>query len=710
MAPGNTTQITEFILIGVSERPELQVPLFFIFLGIYGLTVAGNLGIITLTCVDSRLQSPMYFFLRHLAVINFSNSTVIAPKMLSNFLANKKTISYYACAMQLGGFLVFIVAEIFMLAVMAYDRYVAICNPLLYTLVVSPRVCLLLVSLTYLYGLFTSIVFTVCVFSLSFCSSNIIDHFYCDITPLVGLSCSDTYITEILIFLSAGTNLFFSMTIVVVSYFNIFLSILRIQSSEGRKKAFSTCGSHMTAVTVFYGTLLFMYLQPGTNHTLDTDKLASVFYTLVIPMLNPMIYSLRNKDVKAALQSIMTNPCASFLYSLVQNVSSSVTSITHAPKFSVLCMCRERKLRWQEPEVDHINWNNRGHRCFKTEGSEAFKNILNHSVKSHIPLQRIRHMADTNCTQVTHFILLGLTDRQELKMPLFMAFLSIYIFTVVGNLGLILVIRTDARLNTPMYFFLSNLAFVDFCYTSVITPKMLGNFLYQRNLVSFHACAAQLGCFLTFMVSECLLLASMAYDRYVAICNPLLYKIRMSPGLCIQLVTVPYGYSFLMALFHTILTFRLCYCLSNVIDHFYCDDMPLLGLTCSDTHSKQLWVLTCAGITFISSVLIVFVSYMFIISAILKMRSAEGRRKAFSTCGSHVLAVTIFYGTLIFMYLQPSSNHSLDTDKMTSVFYTVIIPMLNPLIYSLRNKDVKEALKKAVRSSSQASVLMKFQK
>ncbi|XP_005408020.1 PREDICTED: olfactory receptor 8J3-like [Chinchilla lanigera] len=311
MAPGNMTQVTEFILIGVSERPELQVPLFLIFLVIYGLTAAGNLGIITLTSVDPRLQTPMYFFLQHLAVINFGNSTVIAPKMLSNFLASEKTISYYACVTQLGGFLVFIVAETFMLAVMAYDRYVAICNPLLYVVVVSRWVCLLLVSVTYLYGLFTSLVFTLCVFFQSFCSSNIINHFYCDITPLIALSCSDTSVTEMLVFLSAGTNLISSMTIVVISYVNIVLSILRIRSSEGRKKAFSTCGSHMTAVTVFYGTMLFMYLQPGTNHSLDTDKLASVFYTLVIPMLNPVIYSLRNKDVKAALQSFVTNPCGS---------------------------------------------------------------------------------------------------------------------------------------------------------------------------------------------------------------------------------------------------------------------------------------------------------------------------------------------------------------------------------------------------------------
>ncbi|XP_012518335.1 PREDICTED: olfactory receptor 1044 [Propithecus coquereli] len=295
-------------------------------------------------------------------------------------------------------------------------------------------------------------------------------------------------------------------------------------------------------------------------------------------------------------------------------------------------------------------------------------------------------------------------------MPLFVIFLSIYLFTVVGNLGLILVIRADEKLNTPMYFFLSNLAFVDFCYSSVITPKMLGNFLYKQNSITFNACATQLGCFLAFMTAECLLLASMAYDRYVAICNPLLYMVTMSPAICIQLVAAPYSYSFLVALFHTILTFHLCYCHSNVINHFYCDDMPLLRLTCSDTHSKQLWIFACAGIMFMSSLLIVFVSYVFIISAILRMRSAEGRRKAFSTCGSHMLAVTIFYGTLIFMYLQPSSNHSLDMDKMASVFYTVIIPMLNPLIYSLRNKEVKEALKKVIINRNQTLVFMKLKK
>ncbi|KAG3285115.1 olfactory receptor 8J3-like [Ictidomys tridecemlineatus] len=248
MAPGNLTQLTEFILIGVSDLPELQIPLFLVFLLIYGLTVMGNLGIIILTSVDSRLQTPMYFFLRHLAIINFSNSTIIAPKMLVNFLRSEKTSSFFECATQLGGFLVFIVAEVLMLAVMAYDRYVAICNPLLYMVVVSKRICLLLVSLTYFYGFCTAIVVTPCVFSVYYCSSNVINHFYCDIMPLLTLSCSDTYIPETVVFISAASNIVFSMTVVLVSYFNIVWSILRMRSSEGRKKAFSTCASHMMAL------------------------------------------------------------------------------------------------------------------------------------------------------------------------------------------------------------------------------------------------------------------------------------------------------------------------------------------------------------------------------------------------------------------------------------------------------------------------------
>uniref|UniRef100_A0A8C6CMP1 Olfactory receptor n=1 Tax=Moschus moschiferus TaxID=68415 RepID=A0A8C6CMP1_MOSMO len=307
-------------------------------------------------------------------------------------------------------------------------------------------------------------------------------------------------------------------------------------------------------------------------------------------------------------------------------------------------------------------------------------------------------MAEVNLTFVTEFILKGITDRPELQVPCFVVFLVIYLVTVLGNLGLITLIRIDARLHTPMYYLLSHLAFVDLCYSSAITPKMMANFVVGHNTIAFHACATQLGCFLTFMITECFLLASMAYDRYVAICSPLRYSTLMSKRVCIQLVAVPYVYSFLVALSHTTITFRLTYCGPNVINHFYCDDLPLLALSCSDTRVKEILIFAFAGFDMICSSSIVLTSYLFIITAILRIRSTQGRRKAISTCGSHMVAVTIFYGTLIFMYLQPKANHSLDTDKMASVFYTVVIPMLNPLIYSLRNKEVKNALRKIIEN------------
>ncbi|XP_003341573.2 olfactory receptor 1038-like [Monodelphis domestica] len=305
-------------------------------------------------------------------------------------------------------------------------------------------------------------------------------------------------------------------------------------------------------------------------------------------------------------------------------------------------------------------------------------------------------MAKFNFTQVTEFILKGITDRPELQAPLFVIFLAIYIVTVVGNLGLIILIRMDSRLHTPMYFFLSHLAFVDFCYSSVITPKMMANFVVEKNTISFNACATQLGCFISSIIAESYILASMAYDRYVAICHPLLYSVIMSPKLCMLIVVLLYVYSFLVSLSNTIVTFRLFYCGSNVINYFYCDDVSLMPLSCSNTHTKQMLFLSFAGFNTISTLLIIIISYIFIIAAILRIRSAEGRFKAFSTCGSHMVTITILYGTMIFMYLQPKSKDSLETDKIAPVIYTVVIPMLNPVIYSLRNKDVKEALKKTL--------------
>ncbi|XP_027716675.1 olfactory receptor 8K3-like isoform X1 [Vombatus ursinus] len=296
--------VTEFILMGITNCPELQGPLFIVFFLNYMFTALGNLGIIILTTVDSHLQTPMYFFLRHLAFVDLGYSTTIGPKMLVSFTEKKNVISYNGCAIQLIFTGIFITSEIFILSAMAYDRYVAICKPLLYMVIMSGRVCWILVAISYLYSIMVCLVITTKVFVSSFCKSNVLRYFYCDCMFLLSIICSDTSETELIIMTISAISLVSSLLIILISYMLILLAILRMNSFEGRNKAFSTCGSHLTVVVVFYGTLLFMYLQPRSSHSFDTDKMASVFYTLIIPMLNPLIYSLRNKEVKGALKRL----------------------------------------------------------------------------------------------------------------------------------------------------------------------------------------------------------------------------------------------------------------------------------------------------------------------------------------------------------------------------------------------------------------------
>ncbi|XP_049745607.1 olfactory receptor 8K3-like [Elephas maximus indicus] len=289
MEKHNLTDLNEFILMGITDRPELQAPLFGLFLIIYMITVVGNLGIIILTKIDSKLQTTMYFFLRHLAITDLFYSTTVGPKMLVNFVVDVSTISYYFCATQLAFFILFITNELFILSAMSYDRYVAICKPLLYTVIMSQSVCWVLVTITYLYSTFVSLLITIKIFNSSFCGYNVINHFYCDAVPFLSLLCSNTHEIELILLVVASIDIISSLLIVLVSYLLLLIAILRMNSAEGRYKAFSTCGSHLTVLVLFYGPSIFIYMQPMASHSIDTAKLASIFYTLVIPMLNPLI-------------------------------------------------------------------------------------------------------------------------------------------------------------------------------------------------------------------------------------------------------------------------------------------------------------------------------------------------------------------------------------------------------------------------------------
>ncbi|NXK83551.1 O1102 protein, partial [Amazona guildingii] len=302
-------------------------------------------------------------------------------------------------------------------------------------------------------------------------------------------------------------------------------------------------------------------------------------------------------------------------------------------------------------------------------------------------------MAEENQTeQVTELTLVGLTDNPRLQALLFILFLLIYFITLVGNLGMVVLIGSSAQLQSPMYFFLSNLSLLDACYSSVVAPKTLKNLLMGKKTISVIGCATQLYFFIALGTTECFLLAAMAYDRYVAICKPLLYLSIMSHRVCMLLVVSSYVLGLLHSWVHTEFAFSLPLCQPAKVTHFYCEIMPVLALSCIDTRVNKCLIFVLGGLVEVVTILAVLVSYIFILAAVSRISSAQGRYKAFSTCTSHLAGVTIFHGCILALNFRPGSDGSLSTDKVFSVFYSLMVPMLNPLIYSLRNREVKNTL------------------
>ncbi|NXS85084.1 OR5G3 protein, partial [Erpornis zantholeuca] len=300
-------------------------------------------------------------------------------------------------------------------------------------------------------------------------------------------------------------------------------------------------------------------------------------------------------------------------------------------------------------------------------------------------------MPGSNCTQATEFSLAGFTEGLAAQVAQFLLFLLTYLVAILGNLGMIALIRASPLLHSPMYYFLGNLAFVNFCTSTTITPRMLAGVLLGKKGIGYAGCMAQVFLFGMFAIAECFLLATMAYDRYVAVCHPLLYPLVMSPERCSRLVTGSYLLGLTNGVGQTIGMLSLFFCGSSIIDLFFCDISPLISLSTSDTTLSRIILRTSSSLLGVPSILVVLVSYVAIISTILSISSAEGKRKAFSTCASHLTTVSTFYGALVFMYLIPRPDTSRGGDKWAAVLYTVVTPMLNPFIYSLRNQEVKEA-------------------
>ncbi|XP_029435837.1 olfactory receptor 5V1-like [Rhinatrema bivittatum] len=302
----NHTSVTEFLLLGFSEFPELQLPLFSLFLLLYLMAMLGNLLVICIVCADRHLHTPMYFFLVNLSSIDICYLTNILPKLLTICLTNSSSISFSGCILQWYCYMMCVATEFQLLTAMAYDRYVAICNPLRYSIIMNKRVCALLAAVSWLAGSMESLPHSVIITQFSFCDSNVINHFFCDITALLKLSCTDTSAIETINVVEVVIAGFTPFLLTLISYVFIISSILRIHSTEGKSKAFSTCSSHLTVIFLSYGTMLGVYLQPTSRDSTKSNKLPTALYIATVPLLNPLIYSLRSKELKVALRKALS--------------------------------------------------------------------------------------------------------------------------------------------------------------------------------------------------------------------------------------------------------------------------------------------------------------------------------------------------------------------------------------------------------------------
>ncbi|KAM6133327.1 uncharacterized protein FYN12_003455 [Phoenicopterus ruber ruber] len=630
----NASSVKEFILLGLSENQGVQKICFVMFLFFYMIIVAGNL-LIVITIISSRcLNSPMYFFFCHLSFVDICYSSVTAPKMIADFLAENKTISFVGCIAQLFGLHFFGCTEIFILTVMAYDRYIAICRPLHYTTLMTRRVCGRMVIGSWAGGFVHSIVQTLLTTQLPFCGPNKIDHYFCDVHPLLQLACTNTYAVGIIVVANSGMVTLSCFFILVTSYVVILVS-LKSQTSEGWHKALSTCGSHITVVILFFGPCTFIYIRPSSN--LSEDKSVAVFYTIISPMLNPLIYTLRNEEVKSAMRKLWSRKVRS----------------ENGKRYS--------RTAWE---------------CRKGE----FMGVC--------PVYTV---CMENKNNVTEFILHGLTQDKTVAKLCFSLFLVFYATIILGNLLIVITIKTSEQLNSPMYFFLSYLSFVDISYSTVTAPKLIYDLLVEKKTISFVGCIAQLFAGHFFGCTEIFLLTVMAYDRCIAICKPLHYTSIVNKHVCGWLVAGSWVGGFVHSVVQTLVAVQLPFCGPNEIDHYFCDVHPLLKLACADTYVIGVIVAANSGVISLSCFVVLVVSYAVILVS-LRTRSSEGRLKALYTCTSHITVVVLFFGPCIFIYMRPSTTFS--ADKMVSVFYTIITPMLNPLIYTLRNEEVKNAMKK----------------
>ncbi|XP_076713936.2 olfactory receptor 7E178-like [Callospermophilus lateralis] len=520
-----------------------------------------------------------------------------------------------------------------------------------------------------------------------------IDSFFCDPSELLNLSCSNTFYNNLVKYFLGAVYGLFPISGILFSYYKIVSTILRIPSSGGRYKAFSTCGSHLAVVGLFLGTAFGVHLGSAASYSPRKGAVASVMYTVVTPILNPFIYGLRNSDIKSVLRrwqkqqkclalshqvhTVVNNQSVPLLALQLED-SSPVGSI---PALLAVDVCIRKLLA----------------ELVKLPADSIFLRMLGTESEPLLGTRCSSSILAQNVTRDSKFQLLSLSDDPDLQQVLFGLFLSMYLVTILGNLLIILAISSDSHLHTPMYFFLSNLSLADIGFISTTVPNMIVNIQIHNELISYVGCLTQMSIFIIFVCLDYMLLTVMAYDRFVAICHPLHYTVIMNPRLCGFSILVSFLLSLLDSQLHNLMILQITNFKNVEISSFFCDPSVLLNLSCTDTYSNNIGKYFLAALYGLIPISGIFFSYYKIMSSLLRIPSLGGKYKAFSTCGSHLAGVCLFLGTGTAVYLGSAVSHSPRKDAVASVMYTVVTPMLNPFIYSLRNRDIKRALRRLQR-------------
>ncbi|KAL0629421.1 Olfactory receptor 10A4 [Plecturocebus cupreus] len=541
-------------------------------------------------------------------------------------------------------FFFFGVAECFLLATMAYDRYVAICSPLHYPVIMNQRARAKLAAASWFPGFPVATVQTTWFFSFPFCGTNKVNHFFCDSPPVLRLVCADTALFEVYAIVGTILVVMVPCLLIFCSCTRIAAAILKIPSAKGKHKAFSTCSSHLLVVSLFYISLSLTYFRPKSNNSPESKKLLSLSYTVVTPMLNPIIYSLRNSEVKNALSRTPQTLGSSHSPASASLVAGNIGVHHHA-------WLLKKKISRDEVLLHCPGWYRTSEFkqsfCLSPSKCSDYRLLeCNGTISAHCNLCFLGSSSSRVSASRVPGITGVLRHAKLIPYPLsfrlyyFSFFLTIYLVTLMGNVLIILVTTADSALQSPMYFFLRSLSFLEIGFNLVIVPKMLETLIIQDTTISFLGCATQMYFFFFFGAAECCFLATMAYDRYVAICDPLCYPVVMGHRSCAQLAAASWFSGFPVATVQTTWIFSFPFCGPNRVNHFFCDSPPVVALVCADTSPFELEALTATVLFILFPFLLLLGPYVRILSTIFRMPLAEGKHKAFSTCSSHLLVVS----------------------------------------------------------------------